>query len=97
MTDPIRELLLYSNKTDKRATNTSLRISDSGDLLIEVLNSGIQVKIVRGHWSYKDLLTIPSQYKDTVLLYLLKEHFTSLYEIKEWIKGIGIPAKLETL
>jgi len=97
MTDPIQTLLIKTQETDKITTSSSIRVSDSGDILFEVYNSGKQVKMVRGKWSYKDVLTIPSNYKDTILLYLLKEHHPYLFELKEWIKDKGIPFTLDVL
>lgn len=39
-------------------------------------------------------LTIGAEYKDTVLLYLVKECFESEAEFRTWLKKKEIPAKL---
>jgi len=44
-------------------------------------------------WDREHWMIIAPEYRDTILLYLLKEHFTDFNEIKTWIKSKGIPVQ----
>lgn len=67
------------------------KISENGDLVLEGQDLGRLVQETWGDEDYEYWLTVAGEYKDTVLLYLLKERFESETAFREWLKEREIP------
>ena len=69
----------------------SLRIGQDGELLLEGQDFSRAAEETWGDREYEYWTTVPSGYKDTVLLWLLKERFDSMDEVTSWLNEKGIP------
>jgi len=49
-----------------------------------------------GDWDYEYWLTIPEKFKETIMLNLIKDRFSSVHEIKEWLDQLGIPSEFSS-
>ncbi|MCP4372489.1 MAG: hypothetical protein GY797_30945 [Deltaproteobacteria bacterium] len=47
-------------------------------------------------WIYEYWLTIPEKFKETIMLNLIKERFSSVHEIKKWLDQLGIPSEFSS-
>ena len=61
-------------------------IRQNGDLVLEGCDNGDLVKDIWGDWDYEYWITVKSDYKDTVLLHLIRERFDSETKFREWLK-----------
>ncbi|MBI4165859.1 MAG: hypothetical protein HY508_09015 [Acidobacteria bacterium] len=75
-------------------------INERGDLELEGQDLGASVEAHWGDSDYEYWVVVPKDYKDTVLLWLLKERFDATpqtsplkndSEFMEWLKAKGIP------
>lgn len=88
----IGELVMYDIQTEE-GYNTLSVTAQGGDVYFVGVDAGPDIKARYGDWDYEYWMTVPKQYKDTMLLYLLKEHFSHFDEIKSWIESKSIPTK----
>ena len=68
-------------------------IRQNGDLVLEGCDNGAQVREIWGDWDYEYWVTVKSDYKDTVLLHLIKDKFDSETKFREWLQERGIPGE----
>lgn len=88
----IGELLMYDIQTED-GYNTLSVTAQGGDVYFVGVDAGQDIKARYGDWDYEYWMTVPKEYKDTMLLYLLKEHFSHFDEMKSWIESKNIPTK----
>lgn len=91
MTEPINKISLRETHTETDATYLDAIIDEEGKLVLEGYDIGKSVKEIWGDSDYEYWLTISREYKDTVLLWLIKERFTSDVRFREWLDEKGIP------
>ena len=68
-------------------------IRENGDLVLSGQDVGEFVQQVWGDWDYEYWVTVKSDYKDTVLLHLIKDKFDSETKFQEWLKSKDIPCE----
>ena len=66
-------------------------INENGDLVLEGCDNGESVKQFWGDFDYEYWVTVKSDYKDTVLLHLIKDNFDSEIKFQKWLKEREIP------
>ena len=62
------------------------RIPHGHDLTFECVANGAVSREITGHEKYEHSITVNRVLKDTVLLLLLKEKFSSVLEFKNWLR-----------
>ncbi len=78
-------------------TQLDILINDTDDLVMEGYDYGPDVEEFFGDDDYEYWVTVPKEYKDLVLLNLIKEKFTSKSKsgpssaFMNWLKKKGIP------
>ncbi len=66
------------------------RIPQGHDLTFECVANGAVSREMTGHEKYEHSITVNRALKDTVLLLLLKEQFSSVLEFKKWLQKTEI-------
>jgi len=94
--DKLKEITLTEYKTDDISVQLVARIDDEDHLVLEGYDIGKSVKEFWGDSDYEYWLRVASDYKDTVLLWLIKERFTTSSEFRQWLDDKGIPNKFES-
>lgn len=89
--EPIRTLTLYDYKIDDGRRVLTANIKDNGDFLLEGFDSGAAIEKLMGDWDYEYWVTVPAHYKDTVLLWLIKERFEGSSQLMQWLTEKDIP------
>ncbi len=78
-------------------TQLDILINDTDDLVMEGYDAGPDVEDFFGDDDYEYWVTVPKEYKDWILLNLIKETFTSKSKpgpssaFMAWLKKKGIP------
>jgi hypothetical protein len=70
-------------------------ITESGDLIVYGHDSG---SFVKNSWNYAHYywwLTVRSEYKDWVLLWVLKKAITGEVELKDWLNDQAVPFEFD--
>jgi hypothetical protein len=92
----IVEITLINSKSDRVSVNLIAKIEDDGGLVLEGYDIGPFVEEQWGDSDYEYWLRIDKEYKDTILLWLIKERFATDSEFKVWLDEKGIPSKFES-
>lgn len=87
------ELLIRHEKFDDGYSELLVRIGPGGELVLDGCDAGEDVRQHFGDWDYEYWLTIPAESKDTLLLHLVKERFSSVHDMQEWLEKREIPGK----
>src|SRR5579872_2669748 len=93
--EPISSLVI------KRATNLPpnevceevLKIGMEGEVVWEHYDAGPSTEAVYGDSDHESLLWVNKDYKDTLLLHLIADHFTDRDKFYEWLRSKAIPAQ----
>ena len=88
---PIKTIVIYDDKTADGHNVLTAKISDSGDLVLEGVDAGKDVEKFFGDSDYEYWLTISKDFKETILLHLIKERFSSVHDMKKWLEEKEIP------
>jgi hypothetical protein len=75
----------------KNYYNDSVSIEDNGNLNVGSFDFGPDIDRMWGH-DYEYDITTEKEWKDSVLLLLMQEHFKTASEFKKWIDQKSIPA-----
>jgi hypothetical protein len=89
-------LTLQENTTKSVRHRLLAGITKGGDLIIYGHDSGSYVKDFWGYAHYYWWLTVRSEYKDWVLLWLLKKAITDENELKDWLDSQALPFEFHT-
>lgn len=92
----IHEVLLRERQTESSYSSLKARIESDGDLVLEGYDAGENVMDFFGDDDYEFFLIVKKEHKDAVLLYLIKDQFTSDVEFRKWLDVRGIPSKLDS-
>ena len=88
----MNKIVIYDYKSGKDEQHTlSVEIRDNGDLVFDGYDCGQSVKDWFGDFDFEYWTTIENHNVPKFLLNLIKEHFKSISEIKEWLKKKEIP------
>jgi hypothetical protein len=90
MSEKITGITILEEKTGEESRVITAGISSKSDLVVYGVDAGPSVEKSHGDWDYEYWLTVPGEYKDTILFLLLKERFTSFLEIQAWLSRNGI-------
>ena len=93
---PIKNIIIKDEQYEDGYSKLFAKISEEGDLVIEGCDAGELVKEMLGDWDYEYWLTIAERFKDTIMLCLIKDRFSSVHEIKEWLGQLGIPSEFSS-
>ena len=72
----------------------NLSVKENGNLLFEGQDSGPDVQKFFGVEDHEYFIEIPQEYKDTLLLHVLKKSFTPTSALTTWLKENDIPGEL---
>jgi len=91
--DPISKITIRYEKTEDGYSELLAEINDAGDLVLDGCDAGRGVERAFGDWDHEYWLTIPKEYRDSVLLHLIKDRFASVHDLKAWLDERGIPSE----
>ena len=89
----INEITLIESKTARLSVRLTARITGNGDLILDGYDSGEFVEETLHHDDYEYSLTVRAEYKDTILLNLIKEKFKNDSEFRTWLDEKQIPSE----
>ena len=92
----ISSIQILKKETEQGLTRLSAEISDNGDLIINDYCIGPFAQEMYGHDDVEADVKVKKDFKDTLLLLLLKERFDKFSEIREWLKSNGVPYKFDS-
>jgi hypothetical protein len=61
-------------------------INEENSLVLEGCDTGEYVRQMKGDWDYEYWVTVKNDYKDTVLLHLIKDNFDSESAFMKWLE-----------
>jgi hypothetical protein len=90
--EPIRDVDLLREKSESLTRSVWASIQEDGSLFVGGQDSGpFKQEWLGGGESYEYSATVSPEYRDTVLLLLIKERFKDYPEFEQWLKEQGIP------
>ena len=89
----IHEIALREERTKEDFSTLVAKIEENGDLMLEGYDLGESPKKFWGDSDYEYWRTVEKKYKDTILLWLIKERFNSDSDFSDWLEEKGIPSK----
>jgi hypothetical protein len=89
----INKITLIKSDSERVSVRLTARIGAGGDLILEGFDYGEFVEEVFGDDDYEYSLTVKADYKDTILLNLIKEKFANDSEFKLWLDEKQIPSE----
>lgn len=88
----LTSIVIRDQKTHDGGTDAlEAKIQPTGAVLLEGYDSGQGVKEAMGDWDYEFWITVAPEYKDTLILHLLKERFAAARDMKSWLEEKQIP------
>lgn len=89
----IDQIVLIDTPGEDLSVKLVARINEQGNLVLEGVERGEWVEEKTGDWDYEYWTTVTREWKDTVLLYLLRERFRDDSEFRRWLDDKKIPNK----
>ena len=89
----IDRIELIKSESERVKVRLTARIDAGGDLILDGYDSGALVEEVWGSDDYEYSLTVKAEYKDTILLNLIKERFKHDAEFRSWLDEKQIPSE----
>jgi len=89
--EPINKVIMRDDKKSGDYSYLVAKIDDNGNLVLEGVDGGKDVEKFFGASDYEYWLTIPKDFKETALLHLIKERFSSAHDLKTWLEEKQIP------
>jgi hypothetical protein len=92
----LKKLRIYDRRRPEGGFDCSyldVGIDDEGNLVMEGVDGGPAVEEFWGDNDYEYWQTVPAAWKDTVLLYLMKERFEGTTPFGKWCEERGIPTE----
>jgi|GEM_PF-1052619 len=94
--EPILSLTLFDIAAGDGRRMLTARIKENGDLALEGVDSGTEVEKTMGDWDYEYWLTVPAHFKETVLLWLIKERFENSSTFMGWLAEKNLPYEFDS-
>ena len=91
----LSSILIHEKETEQGLTRLSAEISDDADLIIKDYFIGKMAQEVYSHDDSESCVTLKKEFKDTLLLRLLKGRFKQSSELREWLDSNSVPYELE--
>jgi hypothetical protein len=88
---PIDRIVLKDTRHEDLNVELVARIDEQGNLVLEGWDRGEFVKQRMDDWDYEYWLKISREWKDTILLHLIRERFENDSRFMEWLKEKNIP------
>ncbi len=89
----IKKVIIKDEKQEDGYSELFAKISEKGDLVIDGCDEGELAEEMFGDWDTEYWLTIQEKFKETIMLNLIKDRFSSVHEIKKWLDQLGIPSE----
>lgn len=89
----INEIILIDSRSERISVSLTARIDENGDLIFDGCDYGEFIKEQSGDYDYEYSLTVKAEYRDTILLNLIKDRFETYSEFKAWLDAKHIPAE----
>jgi hypothetical protein len=89
--EPIKKLTIYREDKTDGYRELEVVIYHDGSLVLDGVDAGEDVINYFGDWDFEYLLVVAPEYKDTVLLHLIKDRFSSAQDMQQWLKERDIP------
>jgi hypothetical protein len=89
--EPLTSVTIARTSGDHVRSTLWAIIQDDGKIEYERSDYGPLVEEVWGRDEYEYNVTVPSEFKDTVLLLLVAEHFADDKAFREWLEAKGVP------
>lgn len=96
MPDLPRELTIRDERRDDGSSVLRVKIEDDGTLTLEGYESGDAIKRTFGDFDYEYWLRVKPEFKDAVLLHLVRERFDLSSMFEQWLDDHGIPTDLQS-
>lgn len=93
---PTNKVRLRENKTKEITNWLDALIDEKGNLVLEGYDLGEAAEMFWGDSDYEFWLTVEKEFKDSILLLLIKEKFTSDTKFKKWLEEKGIPSRFDS-
>ena len=90
-----KEIMLKETRTETDISWLKAKIDENGNLVFEGGDIGETPEKYWGRDEYEYWRTVDKEYKDSILLLLIKDKFTSDSEFSEWLEKAGIPSKFQ--
>ena len=87
----LNRVVLAEKRTDKGWHLIEVLLNDAGDLILRGHEPDEMPRAAFGTQEYEQRLEIPAEFKDTILLLLLKERFKTDGMFQQWLERHGIP------
>jgi len=88
---PVKDLVISSERTAGGYSDLTVKVTDAEDVVMEGVDGGKRIEELTGDWDYEYWVTVRAQWKDTLLLHLLKDRFADSTRFKAWLEQQGIP------
>ena len=89
----INKITLIESKSDRISVHLTAKVDENGDLILEGQDLGEFVQEQFGDSDFEFSLKVKAEYKDTILLNLIKEKFANDSEFKAWLDEKQIPSE----
>lgn len=96
MKEPIKKIEMMKEITPRDKRYLDALIDDKGNLVLEGYDIGDSVKEFWGDSDYEYWLTVSQEWKDTVLLLLIKERFALSSDFQTWLEEKEIPSEFNS-
>jgi len=93
---PIKKIIINIKNNEDGYSELTANITEKGDLVIDGCDAGELAEEMFGDWDYEYWLTIPEKFKDTIMLHLIKDRFSSVHEIEKWLDQLEIPSEFSS-
>jgi hypothetical protein len=93
---PLRALTLYEERSAGEYSFLGARLLENGDLILEGQDIGDAPERFFGEREYEYQHTVDARDVPAVLLWLIKERFTSDIDFRTWLQEHGIPSRFAT-
>jgi hypothetical protein len=87
----ITSVVLIDEKTGSDSRQLVAKIESDGRLMLEGYDLGPEVEKYWGDSDYEYWLTVAADYKDSLLLRLLQDRFSTSSAFMDWLKSQEIP------
>ena len=97
MSEPITEITIRRKRLDRDSySELRVRIDQQGELVLLGRNASVAITRITDKQEYAYSLTVPAEWRDSMLLYLMKDRFSDALAFSDWCREHGIPTMFES-
>ena len=89
--EKIDGIIICKSDDGKDSQSETVVIGDNGDVCADVIDRGELVMKCFGFSEHRDWYAVSKEWKDTLLLLLIKDRFERVYDFRDWLKEKEIP------